>query len=291
VSLIVLMLCAAATSSLVARAEATYTSEASLILLPPSVKLAEVDNVERLTNPFLTTGIPLTANAITSASTSDRVGDLLKAAGLADVKWEVVGFDQSPIIALIVKSPAAADTTAGVQIVVKAVQDITAELQLEAKSPNNQFITAQLLAPPPAHPIESLAAKAKIGMGMAVASFLVVLSAALLFDNLVARRRARKARNRNRRRPDQRPKRPAAAKSTGAGEKAKVGGPATENELALAGVPATVDAPAEMHEDELSHESHGRSPSLSGGGTAGDVAPPVETSRRGHGRRDRVSSR
>lgn len=192
VSLIVLMLCLSATSTVVSQVEATYDSESTVILLPPSLRPAQNDEIDALTNPFLETGIANTAAAITSAANSDRVADLLRAAGLEDVEFEVENFGQSPVISIRTTSNSGPDTTAAIAIVVSALQDVTRQLQIEAQSPENQFISAQVLAPPPGAPVESLATKTKVAMGMVVASFLVVLCAALLADNIARRRRRRR---------------------------------------------------------------------------------------------------
>lgn len=187
VALVVLVICAAATSSLVASADTMYSSEATVILLPPSLKQVSDIKADTLTNPFLETGIALTANAIASAANSDRLADQLKAAGLDDVTFSVTGFDQSPILLMSVESSSKDHTIAASEIVVSGVQDITHDLQVEADAPDNQFVTAQVLAPSPGAPVESIAAKTKIAMGMAVASLLVVLCATLLYDRLAVR--------------------------------------------------------------------------------------------------------
>ena len=110
------------------------------------------------------------------------------------MKFEINSFDASPILSMSVVSNSAAETQAAIAIVITAVQSITNELQVEAEAPANQLVRAKVLAPAPGAPIESLAAKTKIAMGMAVASLLVVLCAALLFDNQAVRIAARRKR-------------------------------------------------------------------------------------------------
>jgi len=194
VAVCVLVICAAATFSLVSAAAVVYSSEATIILLPPTLKQVTDVKVDTQTNPFLETGIAQTANALASASNSDRVADQLKAAGLDKVTFEVRSFDQSTILLMKVESPSKEGATRAVAIVVDAVQSIASSLQVDASAPQNQLVTAQVLAPPPAAPVESLAAKTKIAMGMAVASVLIVLCATLLFDRVAVHHAERRRR-------------------------------------------------------------------------------------------------
>lgn len=197
IALAVLALCAAASVSLVSKADAEYTSTATIIILPPTLK-QPVDNKDvQQTNPFLTSGIPLTAQAISAAANSDRVADLLKAQGVGDANFAVLSPDNSPLLFVEVDSTNPAITQTAVGIVVNAVQTIALELQRETEAPEAQYITTQVLAPPPGAPIESLAAKTKIAMGMSVATLLIVIASAIAFDatanRVSARRRARAA--------------------------------------------------------------------------------------------------
>jgi hypothetical protein len=190
--LAVLAVCIAATWSLVSQADAIYTSESTIVLLPPSLQRAAELTADVQSNPFLTSGLPLTASAISSAANSDRLADRLKAAGVGDVDFTVTSFNDSPILVAHVESSSAEQTSIGIGIVVDGVKDITNELQTEATAPESQFITAQVTAPPPGAPIESLAAKTKIALGMAIFSFFIVVCSALLFDILAKRYVARR---------------------------------------------------------------------------------------------------
>lgn len=189
VSLTVLLLCAAATSSLVAQADAKYTANAVITLLPPSVKLPAEAPVETFTNPYMQTGIAHAAVSVASAANSDVVADQLKAEGLADVEFTVATFDGSPILSIIVDSNNFADTQRGVQVVIAGVQTLAQQLQLSAGSPEGQLITTQVLAPAPGAPVESLAPKTRVALGMGVATILAVMTASLVFDDLATRAR------------------------------------------------------------------------------------------------------
>jgi hypothetical protein len=192
VSLTILLLCAAATTSLVARADAKYTAQAVITLLPPAVKLPADSEVEVIANPYMQTGLGHAATAVASAANSDVVADRLKAAGLGEVTFEVSTFEGSPILNISVESNDFVGTQQAVEVVLVTVEQVTRDLQLNAGSPETQLITSQVLAPTPGEPTESLATKTRVALGMGVATILAVMTSALVFDDLATRARRRR---------------------------------------------------------------------------------------------------
>ena len=185
------VLCIVVGSSLVATANAVYSSTASIVLLPPNLSQPPERDVETVVNPFLQSGLPLTAAAVANAANSDRTGRLLEEAGLVPVDFEVLNSESAPIIFIEVESNDAERTAAAVGVVIESVESIVRDQQIEADSPANQLVTSQLLAPPPDPPVESLSARSRVAMAVVIASALVILTSALVFDSAAAAWRRR----------------------------------------------------------------------------------------------------
>jgi hypothetical protein len=177
-----LVLCIAVGSTIVSSAEARYSSTASIVLLPPNLAQPPERDAATDVNPFLQSGVALTASAVANAANSDRTAQRLVAEGLVDVDFEVVAAQDRPLIFMTVESNDEAATDAAIAVVVESVEMVLQEQQVEANSPDDQLVTAQLLAPPPESPVESLSARSRLGMAVVVASALVIVTSALLFD-------------------------------------------------------------------------------------------------------------